>query len=62
MSRTYRSSRPDKWTHPRGKDARHMTHGPIEPLDPDDALGPIVRLASGVGFVAIAASLIWSLL
>ncbi len=33
MSPTYRSSRPCKWNSPRNRDARHMTHGPILPME-----------------------------
>lgn len=32
MSPSYRSSRPCNWNSPRQRDARHMTHGPIEPM------------------------------
>lgn len=36
MARMFRSSRPDNWTLPRSQRDpayRHMSHGPIQPMD-----------------------------
>lgn len=38
MSPSYRSSRPCKWNSPRQRDARHMTHGPILPMEEERGL------------------------
>lgn len=33
MSPRFTSSRPCRWSNPRPRDARHMTHGVIYPMD-----------------------------
>jgi hypothetical protein len=44
MSPSYRSSPPCRWNVPRPRDARHMTHGRIEPLPMEPERGLIARL------------------
>ena len=59
----HHSSRPDHWTHPRCRDARHMTHGEIEALEQEIAWGLtigrwIVLILSATVFVGVTASLV----
>ena len=52
MSRTFRSSAPDAWVHPRpfhDASSRHQAHGPIEGMSEpamwERIVGPITRAA-----------------